>query len=112
MLIGVGAGQLLNKLVHKRSARKNPATGNPEIRKKFEEVANLLVNTESTKNVASPPPPPLFNLDQPIVDESILDIFLQLVIFLDENCPELKKVFEQHKVIYCKLFMALMSWLK
>ena len=58
------------------------------------------------KTLPPPPPPPLplLNLGQPIVDELIMDIFLQLVIFLDENFPELKQVFEQHKVIYCKLF--------
>ena len=106
------AGQLhvLNKLVHKRSTRKNPATGNPEISlKKWETFLSTL---RVPKTLPLPPPPPLLNLDQPIVDELIMDIFLQLVIFLDENFPELKQVFEQHKVIYCKLFMTLMSWLK
>ena len=108
---GVGWAVTCTKQISAQEKYKKKS-GHRESRDKFEEVGNVLVNIESTKNVASPPPPPLLNLDQPIVDELIMDIFLQLVIFLDENFPELKQVFEQHKVIYCKLFMTLMSWLK
>ena len=39
------------KLVHERSARKKPGTMNPEIRKKIEQVGNVLVNIEGTKNI-------------------------------------------------------------